>query len=317
LENKELISSVKGIVSRLNSFGQRKEDVRNLFVMLFLLRWMRDEISNYAEYRDDGETRKLADKLNQLFSSNLNIRDIDTHIDEVLDRLKYSIDISALKGLNFTSSGHLLRDKRVTMEALVWLNDWGQLRLESRKDVSSLFEIILQETKTPQLSQFYSSKLLSQLVVAFARPRSGETILDPCVGEGGFLLEAHRAIEASDTDFLSQTPYFGFDVSGDALLIATVRFFLSGAFNFQLSKRSGLYDHHNERDTNKFDVVIAQPPAGVKREEYRHLAYERNFPVITKDVGGMFIQQALFSLKENGRAIVALPAHSPQFTMLF
>ncbi|WP_257970042.1 SAM-dependent methyltransferase, partial [Vibrio parahaemolyticus] len=161
------------------------------------------------------------------------------------------------------------------MEALYWFNQWGGLRLGRRKDISQLFEVILQETRTPQTIQFSSSKLISQLIVAIAAPKSGETILDPCVGEGSFLIAAHSAIEAADTDFLSQTSFTGYDISEDAILIAMVRFLLSGTFNFHLSRRSSLYDSYGRDQHPKYDVVLAQPPMGMKREDYRHLSYEK------------------------------------------
>lgn len=193
------------------------------------------------------------------------------------------------------------------MEAIRWFNQWGGLDLYRRRDISQLFEVILHETRTPQTTQFSSSKLLSQLIVAIAAPKSGENILDPCAGEGNFLIAAHNAIEAADTDFLSQTSFTGYDLSEDAILIAMVRFFLSGTFNFHLSRRSGLYDFYGRDHYPKYDVVLAQPPIGIKREEYRHLCHEKQFPVITNDIVGMFIQQAVFSLKPGGRAIIAVP----------
>ncbi len=68
-----------------------------------------------------------------------------------------------------------------------------------------------------------------------------------------------------------------------------------------------MYDSYERDQHLKYDVVIAQPPVGIKREDYRQLSYEKQFPVITNDVVGMFIQQAIFSLKPSGRAIIAIP----------
>ena len=262
---------------------------------------------SFAEYNGESESLKLADRLNRLFSSDISFREIDQHIDESLSLLRHSVKVEGLSELDFSSKYHLFKDKRVVMEALYWFNQWGGLRLDRRKDISQLFEVILQETRTPQTTQFSSSKLLSQLIVAIADPKSGETILDPCVGEGNFLIAAHNAIEAADTDFLSHTSFTGYDLSEDAILIAMVRFFLSGTFNFHLSRRSGLYDSYGRGQQPKYDVVLAQPPVGVKREDYRYLCREKQFPVLTNDIVGMFIQQAVFSLKPGGRAIIAIP----------
>jgi hypothetical protein len=73
LENKEIKSSVKGIVSRLNSSSLAKEEVRSLFTVLFLLRWMKDEIEYFAEYQDEHFIIGVSNQLNYLFSDeNLN-----------------------------------------------------------------------------------------------------------------------------------------------------------------------------------------------------------------------------------------------------
>lgn len=307
MDNKELIISVKSVLARLQSFGVSREDLRNLLVLLFLLRWLRDEMSSFVDYNSERNSLDFTYRLNELFSSNIKSHEIEQHVHESLNLLRYSVKFEGLSELDFSSKNHLFKDKRVVMEALYWFSQWGGLRLDRRKDISQLFEVILQETRTPQTTQFSSSKLLSQLIVAIAAPKSGETILDPCVGEGSFLIAAHNAIEASDTDFLSKTSFTGYDLSEDAILIAMVRFFLSGTFNFHLTKRSALYDNYKRDQHLKYDVVLAQPPVGIKREDYRQLSYEKQFPVITNDVVGMFIQQAVFSLKPSGRAIIAIP----------
>lgn len=307
LDNKELIISVKRLIARLQSFSVGREELRNLLVLLFLMRWLRDNLYHCAACSVGTESHKLADRLKGLFSEYIGIHEIDKHVYESLERLRYSVKLNGFSDIDFLSKSYLFEDKRVVMEAIHWFSQWGGLGPERQKDISQLFEVILQETRTSQASQFSSSKLLSQLVVAISAPKSGEAIFDPCVGEGSFLLEAHKAIEASDRDFLLDTSFTGYDLSEEAILISIVRLLLSGTFNFHLSKRSGLNDPFEQRHHPKFDVVLAQPPVGVKTEDYHYLSFQRQFPVITNDLVGMFIQQALFSLKIGGRAIVAIP----------
>lgn len=307
MDNKELIGSVKSILARLQSFGGSKEDLRNLLVLLFLLRWLRDEISSFARYSGETDSIKLADRLNALFSPNIRVNEIDQHAREIFNLLKYSVKVEGLSELDFSLKNHLFKDKRIVKVALDWFNNWGGVGLHRRQDISQLFEVILQETKTPQTIPYSSSKLLSQLTVAIAAPKRGESILDPCAGEGNFLVAAHNEIEAADTEFLYQTSFTGYDLSEDAILIAMVRFYLSGSVNFYLRRISALYGTHGRGQLPKYDLVLAQPPVGIKRDDYRHLSYEKQFPVITNDIVGIFIQLAVFSLKPGGRAIIAIP----------
>jgi type I restriction enzyme M protein len=305
---KELKSSVKSIVSRLNSSAMDREEVRKLLTMLFLLRWISDDIKGFAEYSDDSSTYKVSDQLNTLFSGAIYIEDIGSLCREVIDNLRYVIKVDAFKNMDFTSISNAFHDNRVIFESLRWLQHWGGNYLETRKEISLLFELIIQETTTPSSSQISSSEILSQLVVGLARPKSGELILDPCVGQGSFLVEAQQTIDFSDTSFQFQTALFGYDLSRDLLLIAIVRLMLSGAYNFHLDNRNALYeDYELLSPSEHFDVVLAHPPVGVRNEEYRELAQHHNFPVFSKDAVGMFIQQALAALKPNGRAVIAVP----------
>jgi len=308
LENKELISSVKGIVSRLNSFGQRKEDVRNLFVMLFLLRWMKEEISGYAEYSGGESASRISSHLGYLFSHEIEPHHAAGLIKDTISEIRDELKIKAFDNIDFTSIRHSFDDKRIFMEAIRWLQNWGGFSIDTRGEASELFEVILQESKTEQASFFSSGKFLSKLVVELAQPKSGESILDPCAGEGNFLLAAQHSIDLSAESFQSKTAFTGYDLSEESLIIAMVRLLLSGAFDFNLDKKSGLHDdYYGATSSELFDLVLAHPPAGLRNEGYRHLSFEHRFRVPTKDVLGLFVQQTISALKPNGRAIIAVP----------
>ena len=308
MEHKELISSVKGIVSRLNSFGQRKEDVRNLFVMLFLLRWMKEELSSYAEYSGGESASRVSSHLDYLFSHELEHHHAESLVKDAIDGIRDELRVQAFVNIDFTSIRHSFDDKRIFMEAVRWLQNWGGFSIDTRREASELFEVILQENKTEQSSFFSSGKFLSQLVIELAQPKSGESILDPCAGEGNFLLAAQQSIDLSSESFQSKTAFTGYDLSEESLIIAMIRLLLSGAFDFNLDKKSGLHDdYYSATSSELFDLVLAHPPAGLRNEGYRQLSSEHRFRVPTKDVLGLFVQQTLSALKPNGRAVIALP----------
>jgi type I restriction enzyme M protein len=308
LEQKELEISVKSLVSRLYSFAMTKEEVRNLLTILFLLRWMKDDLEDLVEYGRNEVISEVSSRLNRLFSEPFNYRQVEHEVRDLILSLRDLLHVKVLQNFELTTIRHSFSDNNCTVDAIYWLKSWGGSNLETRHEISQLFELIIQETATPSSSVFSSSHLLSQLVVGLAKPKSGERILDPCVGQGSFLVEAQRTIEASNTSYLSHIAFYGYDVSEDSLLIAIVRLLLSGTSNFSLDKRSGLSGYYTNDATSKlFDVVLAHPPAGLRNEGYRELAYQHNFPVITKDAVSMFIQQALTSLKPNGRAVIAVP----------
>ncbi|CAK3391962.1 type I restriction enzyme M protein [Vibrio crassostreae] len=284
-----------------------KEEIRRLFTIFSLFRWMKDESNVVADY-ETHSTSKVNKKLNHLFSGDFHIEELDYLIREIIDDLKYFPRLDVFRQIDFTDISYYFNDRRATMEALRWFSHWGEDYFDSRRGLLYLFELIIKETATPTTSQYSSSQILSQLVVGLARPTSGEMILDPCVGQGSFLLETQRAIDFSDTSFQFQTALFGYDVSESVLLIAAVRLLLSGAYNFNLKRKSGLHDdYYSGNHPEHFDVVLAHPPVGLRNEGYQGLAHQHHFPVLTRDAVGMFIQQSLFSLKTNGRAVIAVP----------
>lgn len=308
MESKELKRSVKNIVSQLNSFGMTKDEVRGLFTVLFLLRWMKDEIGDFAEHQDDSFFTGVSNQLNYLFSEECDIQKIESLVKELLNNLDKILFGYGIRNARLLSSRNYLHDTRISFIALQWLTSWGGINSVTRKEASQLFELFLQDTSTTNSTSYSSTSLLSQLVIGLAQPKSGEVILDPCVGHGSFLLEAQRAIEWSVEGFLSQTAFYGFDVSAEPLLIAVIRLLLSGSHNYHLEHKDALDESYFSSKSSKlFDIVLAHPPAGLRNENYRELAYQQNFPVITKDAVGMFIQQALALLKPNGRAVIAVP----------
>lgn len=308
MEYKELEASVKRIVSRLNSFAMTKDEVRSLFITLFLLRWMKNDIGDFAEYSNDSSAREVSKQLNYLFSGKVYYKEIDQLVEELSHSLGGFVNEIGLTNINLTRFINYPNHESVSIEVIHWLREWGGSDLENRNEVSQLFELILQETATQNSLSSSSSHLLAQLVVGLAQPKSGDVILDPCVGQGSFLLEAQRAIELSSTIYQSETALFGYDLSEESLLIAGVRLSLSGAFNFKLDRKSGLDDnYHNPGSSNLVDLVLAHPPVGMRNIGYLQLAYQHRFQVETKDAVGMFIQQALASLKPNGRAVIVVP----------
>ncbi len=72
-------------------------------------------------------------RLNALFSSNISFHEIDQHVNESLNLLRYSVKFEGLSELDFSSKNHLFKDKRAVMEALYWFSQWGGLRLDRRK----------------------------------------------------------------------------------------------------------------------------------------------------------------------------------------
>lgn len=194
-----------------------------------------------------------------------------------------------------------------------WVDALPFETLSERRELLTLFDRVLAESREPHEGEFASPPSIARLVVALAHPRLGERVYDPCFGAGGFLVAAWQHVEANRTETRRPGPLLevaGIERNSGAFLIGLVRVLLAGVDLPRLQLGDAL-----ERDAVAspaslgFDVVLADPPWGMKvgsrhsREPWRY----KHFPIATANSVGLFIQHALSQLKPHGRAVIAVP----------
>lgn len=207
--------------------------------------------------------------------------------------------------------------RRVLHVHFVYLIDlvhWvGELPLETaseRRTTLDIFDHLLAEVRDPADGQFSSPNSIARLVAALAQPQPGDRVYDPCFGSGNFLVAAWQQAERSSTDF-QHRPGLALDVAGIELnasvfLVGLVRMLLAGIESPRLALGDSLErDPPGSLSREGFDVVLANPPIGVKARG--EPGRQQRFPFVTADSAGLFVQHALEQLKPNGRAVIAVP----------
>jgi len=182
--------------------------------------------------------------------------------------------------------------------------------------------------------QFITPIWLIDFLVKIVNPRGNETIIDPCVGIADFLSLSY----VNSNPRLDDANLYGIDNDQQMIMLAQLNMLLNGDGNAKLYHipdkgsidhkiditgkvvrlipeyhKNGNWDNWPDRtEIKKFDVVLTNPPFGedrayrAKTSEDREIAECYELWNLCKqkdwlDLGIIFLENAVRSLKENGR----------------
>ena len=234
-----------------------------------------------------------------------------------------------LLGTIFRKAQNKIQDP-AKLQRLVRLIDeevWQGLDFDVKGEIyEGLLEKNASDTKSGA-GQYFTPRPLIEAIVACVRPRVGETVCDPAVGTGGFLLAAHDAMKEDDLDRdqleqLAEETFYGWEIVDNTARLCAMNLFLHGitgkvtddGFESPVFVTDGLAQHPDKY----FDVVLSNPPFGKKSsvtvigedgKAVREVqTYERpDFPATTSNKQLNFLQHIASVLKPTGRAAVVLP----------
>jgi len=176
---------------------------------------------------------------------------------------------------------------------------------------NEIYESILKELQSAGSSgEYYTPRAVTQFIVSMIKPDSGEIILDPACGTGGFLTCSidylrDRGISSRSLEPL-QKNIKGIEKKPLPHLLCTTNLMLHG-FDTPNIKRDNLLSKPYSKWSSKdfVDVILCNPPFGGIEED----GTENNFPAEyrTKETADLFVILILKLLKKNGRAGIILP----------
>lgn len=171
----------------------------------------------------------------------------------------------------------------------------------------SLFEYLSCLTQE-HMGQHRTPSSLTDLLIDIAAPISGASVYDPACGEGGLLISAFKRKSGK-----ARLEVFGQDVSLRAIAIARMALALHGIAPSSVAVGDTLLEpNFIIRNTlQRFDYVVSELPIGVQlsrnqqielmQDKYQQFLY--GIPRVSSEFA--FIQHALTSLNESGRAVIA------------
>ena len=182
------------------------------------------------------------------------------------------------------------------------------------------YEEVIKDIMTGKvLGQFFTPPNVKKMMVKLIDPQINkngtvETIYDPALGTGGFLITSLRHfIQQSkikkinlDWNFIS-TNLGGREAEPDTYQLAKSNMLISSGYMFNNLQND---DSIRNPITNKYDIILTNPPFGIKGLNYKDIKHELRdtyIPIITNSAVPLFIQAIIYMLKIGGRCAVVLP----------
>ena len=159
--------------------------------------------------------------------------------------------------------------------------------------------------------EFYTPAEVVRLLVQLIRPEAGNTIYDPAVGSGGFLIQAYQYVEEQGQN-AEDLYLYGQDSNGTVWSICNMNMILHNITGFTIENGDTLEDPLilDNGQIRKFDRVLANPPfsQNYSRANMKFTSRFREWcPETGKKADLMFVQHMLASLKPNGRLATIMP----------
>ena len=162
--------------------------------------------------------------------------------------------------------------------------------------------------------EFYTPKMVSELVARLAMPKPGDRICDPTCGSGSLLVRTAQQIPA-DADGRRNVSLFGQEAIGPTWALAVMNMFLHDFDSAEIRWGDTLRNPKliENGQLMRFDVVVANPPFSLKNWGHEELVEDNwgrlRWGVPTKSKGDWaFIQHMLSTAREReGRVAVVVP----------
>ena len=184
-----------------------------------------------------------------------------------------------------------------------------------RRALRDVLDSVLLKTTGKESGESFTPEHVAALMAHLAKPQFGESIYDPCFGSAGLLTAALDIVENLEQITHGKSRYApgggaalqiaGVEIKPYAYTIGLTRLVLSGVTEPQIELGNSLErTPSNNPNSDGFDVVLANPPWGVKVD----MAGLGHYPISTKDSSLLFIQHALSQLRPGGRAVIVVPS---------
>jgi len=159
--------------------------------------------------------------------------------------------------------------------------------------------------------EFYTPSEVVRLLVQLVKPEAGNTIYDPTVGSGGFLIQSYQYVEEQGQD-PNNLAMYGQESNGTVWSICNMNMILHNVSRFTIENGDTLEDPLilDNGQIRKFDRVLANPPFS-QNYSRASLKFANRFwefcPESGKKADLMFVQHMIASLKPNGHMATVMP----------
>jgi len=207
---------------------------------------------------------------------------------------------------NFMRKGTLLKQV---------INKINEIDFNASKDrhaFNDIYEKLLKGLQSAgNFGEMYTPRALTEFIVEMVDPKVGESILDPAVGTGGFLVHAlehmRKQVKSVKDEQKIQESIHGVEKKPLPFMLLITNMMLHGIEEPITMRRGNTLEKplREYTDADKIDCVITNPPFGGTEEP----GIESNFPkeFQTRATEDLFLVLIVRLLKKHGRAGIVLP----------
>lgn len=211
----------------------------------------------------------------------------------------------------FEDNNNYMKDGVLLRQVINVIDEIEFTEYEERHAFNEIYEQILKDLQAQRSSgEYYTPRAVTDFMTAMIAPKLGETVADFACGTGGFLTSALRVLHeqqatVEDIHTINHSIY-GIEKKPLPHLLCITNMLLH-----DLDEPMILHDNSLERnvrdytDTDKFNVILMNPPYGGNEKE----SVKNNFPqeLRSSETADLFITLIIYRLKKHGRAAVVLP----------
>lgn len=194
------------------------------------------------------------------------------------------------------------------------INKLNEIDFNNSKDkhlFGQIYETFLSELQSAgTLGEFYTPRAITNLLAELTDPKTGEKVLDPACGTGGFLTSALEHLKSKATNIQDneslQKNVIGWEYKPLPYLLGNTNLILHDINVPNIKFVDSLAKPLTEfTQINRVDVILANPPFGSVVSNNN----ENNFPKTyrTKESADLFLILMIHLLKTGGRASIVLP----------
>ena len=207
---------------------------------------------------------------------------------------------------NYMKSGTLIR------QVINKINEIDFNSSEDRHTFNDIYEQLLTSLQSAgNAGEYYTPRAVTQFIVDMINPQSGEKVLDPACGTGGFLTCAiehlRKQVKTPQDEEILQQNIFGVEKKPLPHQLCTTNMILHGIDTPKNIRRDNTLAKPltNISPADRVDAIITNPPFGGTEED----GVENNFPASfrTRETADLFLVFIMQMLKPHGRAGIVLP----------
>jgi len=231
---------------------------------------------------------------------------------ELLLKLESADD--ALVASIYNGASTNIREPKYLTQLIDNINNLEWYGME-REDLGDMYEGLLEKNANETKSgagQYFTPRVLIDVMVRLMNPVQGEVIQDPASGTGGFLLSAHKYIVHDDADFdwteeqidfQKKDAYVGMELVPDTHRLALMNTMLHDLDGGVIRLGNSLASEGQRLP--KADLILSNPPFGTKKGGGLPTRDDFTYPTSNKQLA--FLQHIYRGLKVGGRAAIVLP----------